>query len=817
MLSDLRYAMRQMAKFPGYTTVVVLTLAFGIAVNTQIFMMVNAIFLQPMDVRDPDRLVAIVGRSNAINLPHQISFLDFQDLRDGSKSLTDHVAFLPMAAHVSAPGQSPERTWIEAVTPDAFSRMGVNVVLGRPLQPADGAMPPGTPVAVLTHRYWQTQFGGDPRVIGRSVLINAKPFTIVGVAKPGFESFSYSVSVSLWVPSGTYAQLRPDGDGFFKYRGSSAWRVLAHLAPGATLAEANAELGVFAQRFAQQFPDDHRGFRFQAILERHARPDPVMADLAPVIGCLFTGLVLLVLFIACANVANLMGSHALAREKELVVRAALGASRWRIVRLLLAESVLLAVLAGIVGYSLAWWGGDAMRSLTPAGDIPIRVNDSISWQVWAFTALVSFCAGVGAGLVPALRSSRIDLNEGLKQGAGRQTGPGRHRLRNLLVIGQVATSAVVLIASVLFLRGLAIARHADVGFLPDRLLMQSFDLNLQGYSKERGLQFQRDLLERVRALPGVEAASLAQHVPFTQSILMRDNWPDNPSGHVPDDHIAVAFSGVEPSFLKTFGIRLLRGRDLLPTDDERAPEVAVINEAMANAFWPGKDPIGQHFRLWRGGPAIEVVGVAATGKYLMIGEQPRPYYYRPFAQFYNMPATLVVRTQQAPHALAAPVRQVIQGLDPHLPIYGTIAMDEHMLNSPLALMPFRFGSVLAGVQGGIALLLAILGLYAVVAYGVTSRTREIGVRVALGATSRNIVRLVSREGLRLTAIGLALGLVMALGVSFVMSHVLIGISTLDPFAFPVVTIVLVATAAFACFWPARKATHVDPMTALRAE
>lgn len=817
MLTELRQALRQIVKSPGYTAVVVLTLAFGIAVNTQIFMMVDALFLQPMAVREADRLVAIVGRSNAINLPHQISFLDFQDIRDGSKALTDHVAFLPAPAHVSVPGKSPERVWVEAVTPDAFAKLGVATVLGRPLQPADGEMPPGTTVAVLTHQYWQNQFGSDPDVIGRTILINAQPFTIVGVAQPGLDSFAYSLSVGMWVPSGTYPLLRRDGEGFFEYRGAAAWRVLAYLAPGATIADANAELAVFAQRFEREFPDDHRDFRFQALLEQRARPDPAMTDLAPVFGLLFVGLVSLVLFIACANVANLMSARSLSREKELVVRAALGATRWRLIRQLLLESIVLAALAGFVGYWIARWGGDALRGFVPTGEIPVRQSETIGWSVWVFTTVVSLCAGLGAGLFPALRSSRIDVNEGLKQGAGRHTAPGRHRLRNLLVIGQVATSCVVLIASALFLRGLSAARSFDLGFRPDRLLLLSFDLNLQGYDQVRGLQFQQQLLERVRALPGVESASLAQHVPFNNNIVIRDNWPENPSGHVPDGHTTVSFSAVEPGFLQTLGVPLLRGRSLLPSDDERAPQVAVINEAMARAFWPGKDAIGQHFRMWRGGTPIEVVGITATGKYVMLTEQPTPYYYRPFAQAYDMPATLVVRTHQAPHALAQPVREAVRAVDPDLPIYNTITMENHLLTSALALMPLRVGALLAGIQGLIALLLAILGLYAVVSYGVSSRTREIGVRVALGATQGNVIRFVSREGLRLTAIGLGAGLVMALGVSFVVAHVLVGVRPADPVVFVSVVLVLVATAAFACYWPARRATRVDPVEALRAE
>lgn len=818
MLTDLRYAFRQILKFPGYTATVVLTLAFGIAVNTQIFGMVSAFFLQPMPVRDPGRLTVIVQRSNVINFPYQLSFLDFQDIRAGSKALTDHVAFFSMPAHVSTQGQTPERAWVEAVTPDAFAKLGVTVALGRPLQPSDGEMPPGTPVAVLTHRYWQSHFGGDPAILGRAVTVNGKPFTIVGVAKPGFDSFAFALSVTMFVPSGTMAQLRTDGGNFAKYRGMSMWNVLAYRAPGASLADANAELAVFAARFAKDFPEEHRGARFQAVAEQRARPAPAATDFLPVFTVLFCGLVALVLFIACANVANLMSARALSREKELVVRAALGASRWRLLRQLLIESVVLAALAGVAGYLLASFGAGLLRDFTSTGDIPIRNVAGPEWQIWAFTGAISLIAGVGAGLFPALRASRVDVNEGLKQSASRQASSSRHWVRNFLVVGQVAMSCVVLIAAALFSRGLFAARDLNLGFRPDRLIMLSFDLSLQGYDQTRGLRFQQQLLERVRALPGVTDASFAQHVPFSNNIMIRDMWPENPSINVPDGHKATALSAVEPGFVTMMGIPLLRGRDLAASDNEKSQHVAVINQAMADAFWPGRDPIGQHFRRdWNGAPPIEVVGVVATGKYIMLSEEPRPYYYVPYSQYYDMPVTLVVRTAADPHGLANTLRETVRAVDADLPVFGLVTLDEHLASSVFALMPLRMGVRMAAIQGIIGLLLAILGLYAVVSYGVTSRTREIGVRMALGATSRNVVELVSREGLRLTLIGLAIGLVMAAGLSFGLSRVVFGVHAFDPIAFPVVIVVLIATAALACWFPARRATRVDPMTALRAE
>ncbi len=819
MFSDLRYALRQIARFPGYTITVVLTLAFGIAVNTVIFSTVSAMFLQPLAVRDAARMTVVVERSDLFTMPHGLSYQDFQDIRAGSKTLADPIAYFFSPVHLSVAGSSPERGWVEVVTPDAFAKMGVTVALGRPLQPADGDTPPGTPVTVLTHSYWQNKFGGDPGIVGRAVLVNGQPFTVVGIAKPGFESFSWSLSVNLFVPTGTFPLLRGGEDAPFKYRSAKMWRVAGYIAPGATIDDVNAELAVFAQRFNTDFPEEHRNSRFQAIPERRARPDPSMSEMMPALIALFSGLCALVLLIACANVANLMGARALSRERELVVRSALGASRSRLIRQLLIESLLLAALAGLVGYVLSIFGGAALTEMIPSGDMPIRRDPPGGWEIYAFTAAVSLAAGLLAGLIPALRSSRIDLTEGLKQGALNQTGGRtRHRLRNLLVVGQVAVSCIVLVCSALFFRGLHAAGSLDLGFRPERLLMLSLDLSLQAYDETRGLRFQEQALERVRALPGVESAAFSQHVPFAYNINLRNVWPENPTGNLTDGRASVAFTAVTPDYIRTVGVPIKQGRDLRESDSEKAKKVAVINDAMARAFWPGRDPIGQHFRIdWNGADPIEVVGVTATGKYVMLTEEPRPYFYLPQAQRYTMPATLVVRTHGDPSGLASSVRETVRQLDPDLPIYSVASFQDHLNSSVFALMPLRTGATIAAAQGLLALALAILGLYAVVSYGVNSRTREIGVRMALGATHTDVMKFVSREGLRLTLTGLAIGLLFSLGASFGLSRVLFGVRPFEPLALPLVFTVLLATAALACWLPARRATKVNPIDALRSE
>ena len=817
MLSDLKFALRQLAKSPGYTLVVVLTLALGIAVNTNIFGIVGAFFLQPMPVPDADRLTLVLQRSDAWNYPHAISFPDFRDYRARTTSFSDLVAFFPQPMHLSAEGKTPERAWIEVVTPNGFSALGVPAALGRVLVPSDGEAQGGQPVAVLTYRCWQNRFGGDPHVVGQIIQINGHPFTIVGVAREGFQGFTSSLVMSAFVPSGAIAQVYGDGAKFLDERGIPAWRTLGKLKRGARVAAADAEVKVVTAQLVRDFPDSHKGTQGMVLPEGRCRPDPMVADFSMVFAILFMGLVTLVLLIACANVTNLMLSRALTRQKELTMRAALGASRWRLIRQLLSESLLLAGLAGLAGWFLASRVGDLFARFAPHGDIPVAMATGPAPRDYLFTVVLSLLAGVASGLVPALRASRVDLVESLKESPGGRLADGRHRLRNLLVVSQVAFSLVVLISAGLFVQSLQRARSVNLGFRSDHLLMLSFDLGMQGYSYERGESFIRQTLDKTRALPGVTAAGVTQHVPFDYYVQIRDVWPENPPPRFKDGSSSVAYSRVDPGFFDLMGLRLLGGRLLAETDTESAPRVTVINQAMAAQCWPGEDAIGKRLRLSRDGPWLEVVGILSTAKYVMLAEPARPYFYLPLKQDYFSPLTLMVRSRGEPLALANDLRAVVQSIDPHLPVYSVRTMDDLMDTSIFALLPIRMGASLAAVQGAIGLLLAVLGLYSVVSYGVSRRTREIGIRMALGAHPRAVLGLVIREGMRLTAIGLGLGLILAVGLGFALSKVLYGLGAVDPLVIVGVTLLLAATAALACWFPAHRATRVDPVIALRAE
>jgi len=478
--------------------------------------------------------------------------------------------------------------------------------------------------------------------------------------------------------------------------------------------------------------------------------------------------------------------------------------------------VLLAATAGIVGLLLAQWTGPLLAGFAPSGDIPLNQDHPFDWRIYPFTVLISAAAGVAAGLWPARKATRFDLVESLKEGSA-AAGTSRHALRNLLVIGQVTMSLVVLVSAGLFLHSLQRMQTQALGFRPDNLLMMSVDLGLQQYSGERGRQFLDELLTRAEALPGVRSATLAVHVPFDYGMQFTDVGTGREVPGSKDGYLSVPYNVVGPKFFETTGATIVKGRFLDTSDTERSRRVAVVNETMAHTLWPNQDSVGQRFRFGRDGDWIEVVGVAADGKYVMLAEQSRPYFYVPLDQHYRSPITIVVRTATDPTALAIPVQRLLNERDPDLPVFNIRTMDKHIRESVFALMPLRMGASMAAVQGVIGLLLAVMGLYAVVSYAVARRTREIGVRMALGAARADVLRLVVTEGMRLSLVGLGIGLLLAAGIGVVLSRVLYGVVPLDVPVLGGVVLLLLVVSALACYVPARRATRIDPLVALRYE
>lgn len=812
-MNNLRIACRQLLKQPGFTAAAVLTLALGIGANITIFTIVNWLFLQPLPVKDPASLVLILQRNSVWSMPYGHSWLDYRDYRDQVETVEDAVATFMNPVHLSAERREPERAWVEAVSGNYFSMLGLQPSLGRLFLPGEGEKTDADPILVLSHRCWKQRFGGDPSIVGRTVNINGHPFTVVGVGPETFLSAQWGLAVDGFVPATMLGKVRPGGSVFLQERGATAFKIFARMKPGATLAQTRAAVGVVAQRLAADYPEQQKDTKVFVAPEWRCRPDPALSDYMPVISAVFMAMVGLVLLIACANVANLMFARALTRAKEMALRTALGASRAQLIGQVLVESVLLALLAGLGGMLIAAWSGRLLDRFSPGGEMPVAMAQS-DWRVAAYTFLLSLVAGIVTGLGPAWRGTRLDLQSTLKEtSAGADSR--KHPLRSLLVVSQVAFSIAVIAAGGLFVSSLQGVAHIDLGFRPANLAMVSLDLGLQGYTEERGREFYRQLSQEIRALPGVRSASLGQMVPFDYFYDLGRVTPEDKAGD-PDADLTVHFNRVDHEYLPTLGFTLLQGRNFLPRDDAEAPRVAIVNTELAKQLWPGQEAVGKRFQ-WRGGAAWEVVGVIRAAKHVTVGEDPKPIFYVPLVQSYVTPVTLHVATSGDPSAFLPAIRKVLRGLDPHLPVYNQRTMAEHLQNSAFGLMPLRMGAALAGVQGMVGLLLAVLGLYSVVAYTVNRRTREIGIRVALGARKVDVLKLVSREGLRLTLAGAVIGLLGA----FALCRVLVGLlHGLAPSAAPVLAgavLLLAAVAALACWLPARRATRVDPMIALRAE
>ena len=815
-MNDLKFAFRQLLKNPGFTAVAVLTLALGISANTTIFSIISAMFFQPLPVKDPDRLVLVLQKSAIWKMPHGHSWLDYRDYRERVDAFSDVLAVMFNPAHLSVPGQQPERTWIEAVSGNYFAMLGVEAKLGRVFRRDEGETPGADPVIVLSHGYWQSKFGGDPAVIGRTINFNGYPLTIIGVMPETFGSAQWSMAPAAFVPVSMFSHVRLGGDELLRNRGAPMFKTMARLKPGVTLAQARAAVDIVAKQLARDFPEEHKQARVSVVPERFCRPEPTFSEFMPLVGSVFMVMVLLVLLIACANVANLMFSRAIVRQKEMGIRTAIGATRWRLLRQLLAESVVLAVLAGAVGCLLAFWSADLLAGFNPAGDIPVRTDRNWDWRVFAYTFAVSVLAGVVTAIAPALRATRLDVQATLKEGGAALLASSRHPFRSGLVISQVAICVVVLIAGGLFVRSLQQVARLDLGFRTDHLLMASLDLGLQGYDDAKQKQFYRELTDRVKALPGVRAASLANTVPFDYSFDIALVATEERAGDK-DNFTSVHINRVDPDYLPTMGTTLLRGRNFTEHDTDAAPKVAIVNSFMAEKLWPGQDALGKRFKLGSDGEIWQVVGVARNGKYVMIGEEPRPFFYVPLAQRHVSPVTLHVWTASDPAAVTPAVRDALHQMAPHLPVYNVRTMEQHVHDSAFAMMPLRMGATLAAVQGLLGLLLALMGIYGVVSYVVSQRTREIGIRMALGAQKLDIFRLVVRDGFKLTLIGLAIGLLFALGLTGIFSKILYGLTPAATPVFAVVVVLLAAVALLACYLPARRAAKVDPMVALRYE
>jgi putative ABC transport system permease protein len=818
LLQDLRYGFRMLWKSPGFTIIAVVTLALGIGINSAIFSGVSAFILRPMPVEKPAELVRTFEVSLSDGEFNDFSYPDYVDYRDQSNVFDGLLAHTLVPAALSEKDQN-DIIYGELVSGNYFDVLRVRPIFGRGFLPEEDKTPGSHPVVVLSYNLWQRRFAADPNLVGKTVHLNGQQFTVVGITPESFKGTKWALSMDFWVPAMMQAQI-DQGSFYIDRRNAHNFDLIGRLKPNVTPAQAGVALTTIAERLAQTYPDVRgKNIGVTVLPETSGRFEEAAGTVA-----LSSGLAMmavgLILLIACANVANLLLARSLARRREIGIRLALGASRFRLIRQLLTESVMLSVIGGLLGMLLAYWATDLMWSFVPA--LPYNFVPELftpDTRVLGFTIILSLATGIIFGLAPALQASNPDVLPVLKgETPVSKVSTRRFTLRNLLVVSQVALSLIVLVCAGLFVKSARNAQSIDPGFKIDNVLVLSMNPGLLGYTEAQGNAFYHQLIERVETLPGVQVASVATLLPLGDSShgtgpVIPEGQPLPPPG---EDGGYVLNNTVGPKHFATLQIPLLAGRDFEERDNEHAPKVVIINETLARRLWPGENPIGKRLTVGRkeNRPLWEVIGVAKDGKYRTLGESPKPYMYFPLPQDYEPGMTLLIRTTNDPKSLTSAVRQEVKALDARLPVTGVMTLQEHM---GYALMWTRMGAKLSTTFGLLALLLAATGLYSVMAYAVSQRTREIGIRMALGAQRSDVLRLVAGQGMILALTGVVIGLPLAFVLTRVMAGLLYGVSAGDPLIFFVVPVLLGAVALLACLIPARKATKVDPMTALRYE
>jgi predicted permease len=809
LLRDMRYGIRLLLKKPAFTLIAIITLALGIGANTAIFSLVNTVLLRPLPVAQPDQLVEVYGTlHNGADFTLQ-SYLNYKDYRDRNQVLSGLMAYRFAPMSLSHQG-SNERVWGYLVSGNYFDVLGVPPVLGRGFLPEEDQTPDSHPVVVMSYGCWQKRFAGDPGIAGKTVTLNGHTFTVVGVAAKGFIGTEVAYAPELFVPMMMEHQIEIDTN-WIESRSDDNIFVVGRLKPGVHRAQAESALRAITLQLAKEHPKENEGRGVRLLTPGLFLPS--IRDSIIGFTAVLMGVVTLVLLLACVNLANLLLARATERRREIATRLALGASRARLVRQLITESVLLALVGGVFGILIAIWINHLVAGIKLPTDVSLIFDLRLDWRVLLFALAVSVVTGIVFSILPALQSSRPDLVPALKDEAS-MGGFRRSRLRNALVVVQVALSLVLLIAAGLIVRGLQAAQRLRPGFNPENAVALSFDMGLQGYSEQRGREFQRQVLERARALPGVRSAAIAAYLPlslnYNDTTIYVEGHPETPNSQLP---LAIP-NYVTPGYFQTMEIPL-RGRDFAEEENKKESRVAIVNETFARQFFPEQDAIGKRFNYnGPGDPFWQVIGVIADGKYETLGEKQKPALFRPLLRDYSTSVTLVARTFVDPQTVIGALRHEVQSLDSSLPLYNVETLTEHMR---VPLFPARMGATVLGSFGALALVLAAIGIYGVMSYVVAGRTREIGLRMALGARQGNVLRLIVHQGMLLAVIGLGVGLVVAFAAARLLTSLLYGVSAADPLTFVGIALLLCAVAALACYLPARRATKVDPLEALRYE
>src|SRR5258705_1271888 len=809
LFQDIRYGLRKIVKAPGFTLLAMLALALGICANTTIFSFINGLILRPLaGVKEPNRLVAVYTSDYSSGLYGGSSYPDYLDFRNQADAFEGLAAYEDTVLNLSGDADA-ERLRGAYVTGNYFEVLGVKAAVGRTFQPSDDTAS-GSQGVTISAGLWQRRFNSDPTIIGRTLKLHGKPYTVVGVTEPNFRGLRLGLPPQFWISMSADSSYASSG------RGDRGIELTGRMKSGVTVAQAQTQLKTIAARLAQAYPETN-----MVTIDRPNDPRPVTVTLESRVepsaqaaikrvSLLLFVVVGLVLLIACANVANLLLARASVRRREIAVRLAVGASRRRLVRQLLTESLLLALLGGAVGLILTEWTARLVPCFFPANEAN-GLDLSLDLGVFVFTIVVTLLTGMLFGLAPALQATRPNLVASLKDDVNAQSHPLRRLgLRDILVLSQLALSLVLLIGAALFVRSLRRALDFDPGFASQNLLIASMETRGTGLNKQQGEALYQEVRERIASLTGVNAVTLTRVIPIgggqRRGVQLEGYQPQ------PNEDTELNTNVVGRDYFATMGVPVLQGRDFNTQDRDGSPGVVIVNEELARRYFAG-NPIGKRLRIGSG-PYLEIVGVARTAKYRSLREQPLPFIYIPLSQEYQAGMTLMVRTAGDPAGLLALVRNEMRSINKDVPVFSVQTMTERIGG---LLASDRMVALLLSIFGGAALLLAAIGIYGVIGYSVAQRTRAIGIRVALGADRLAILKLIVGQGMTLIVIGVGLGLALSLALTRVVQSQLFGISATDPLTFGAIVLLLIVVALLACYFPARRATKVDPLVALRYE
>jgi predicted permease len=808
---DVRYSLRMITKAPGYATIAILTLALGIGANTTIFSWINSTLLNPIPgLASPSEVVALtLGRGG--DNPFPFTYPDFEAMRDGQQSFMGITAANIAPMSLTGKGK-PERVWGMVASANYFEVLGVRPILGRGFLPVEDEKPGGAPVAVISYRMWQTHFGANPGVVGQTIEINQHPYTIVGVTPAVFQGSQTGLRSEIWIPVMMEEQLMPQGDLLHDHH--YFWLgMLGRLKPGVAPEQAQEEMTLRLKREAKNYPEEHKGHDSVTVHPLWRNPFGANAFLSTLLPMLMS-IAGLVLLLACANVANLMLVRSVARRREIAIRMSLGASRWRLVRQLLVESLVLALSGGVVALLITFWTAGTFMKFLPTTDFPISLSIRTDREVLLATLGISVLTGVIFGILPALRSSSEAPVAVLKEDTGSASGGLRKaRLASGLVVAQISLSLLLLVCAGLFIRSFMSAQQINPGFNSHNVLIASYDLFTAGYSEASGAEFDRQLAAKLEGLPGIQSVALSSRVPLG---FGGGSTSVKPEGYVSqaNESMETQVAIITPNYFKTMQIPMVKGRDFTVQDTKNSQRAVIVSEAFVERYWPHQEAVGKQLNSDLTNEWFTVVGVARDSKVNGLNEKPTPFLYLPLYQVYRATMIINARVTGDPLAFGKTVEKSIHELNADLVVFDVTTLE---LREQIASFGQRVAGTFVGAFGLLALVLAAVGIYGVTAYTTRQRTHEIGIRMALGASKKDILRLVLGHGLRLTLAGVGLGLAVSFALTRYLGSLLLGVTSTDALTFSSVAILLCAVALFACFIPARRAMRVDPMVALRYE